>query len=168
MHDLEAAGLLVKTENHVHTIGRCYRCGTVIEPYLSDQWFVKMKPLAGPALQAVLDGRIRFHPGRWVKTYENWLTNIRDWCISRQLWWGHRIPVWYCEGDEACKLECKEPIVSRTVWLALSLRGAGDLRPPRLVLVREPEQLRVEHAHQPLAFRAQLVELPEGDRRFRR
>jgi valyl-tRNA synthetase len=97
--DLESLGLLQKTEPHLHAVGRCYRCDTIIEPYLSDQWFVKMKPLAEPALKVVMDGTIKFHPDRWVKVYEHWMTNIHDWCISRQLWWGHRIPVWYCTCD---------------------------------------------------------------------
>ncbi len=96
LKDLEDGKYLVKVEDHVHSVGRCYRCDTVIEPYLSDQWFVRMKPVAEPALRAVLDGTIKFYPDHWVKTYEHWMTNIRDWCISRQLWWGHRIPVWYC------------------------------------------------------------------------
>ncbi|MDI6767315.1 MAG: valine--tRNA ligase [Bacteroidota bacterium] len=112
--DLQALELIEKIEPYRHNVGRCYRCDTIIEPYLSDQWFVKMKPLAERALQVVLDGKIKFHPDRWIKVYEHWMTNIRDWCISRQLWWGHRIPVWYCVGDDLCKIECKQPIVSRS------------------------------------------------------
>lgn len=112
LRDLEKLSLLEKMEDHTHSVGHCYRCDTVIEPYLSDQWFVKMKPLAEPALQVVKDGKIKFHPDRWTKVYEHWMENIRDWCISRQLWWGHRIPAWYCVGDSACKIECKNAIVS--------------------------------------------------------
>ncbi|HOO77381.1 MAG TPA: valine--tRNA ligase [bacterium] len=96
---LEEEGFLEKVVPHRHAVGHCYRCATVIEPYLSVQWFVKMKPLAVPALEAVLDGRIEFFPQRWVKVYQHWMENIRDWCISRQLWWGHRIPAWY-RGEE--------------------------------------------------------------------
>ncbi len=97
--------VLEKIEKHSHAVGHCYRCHTVVEPYLSKQWFVKMKPLAAPALKVVQDGTVRFYPERWSKVYTAWLENIRDWCISRQIWWGHRIPVWYCQ-------ECGETIVA--------------------------------------------------------
>jgi len=96
--DLQDAGLLVKVEEHMHAVGHCYRCHTVIEPWLSDQWFVDMKPLAAPAIQAVRDGRVRFHPQRWTGVYHHWMENIRDWCVSRQLWWGHQIPVYHCDA----------------------------------------------------------------------
>ncbi len=104
--DLQEQGYLVKIEPMKHNVGTCYRCGTVIEPRVSTQWFVKMKPLAGPAIDAVKNGETKFVPERFEKVYYHWMENIRDWCISRQLWWGHRIPAWYCE-------DCGEMIVSR-------------------------------------------------------
>jgi valyl-tRNA synthetase len=98
LEQLTREGLLEKVERHTHAITHCQRCDTVLEPYLSEQWFVKTKPLAEPALRAVLDGRIKFYPDKWTKVYVGWMENIRDWCISRQLWWGHRIPVYYCDA----------------------------------------------------------------------
>ncbi|MEK9506768.1 valine--tRNA ligase [Gaopeijia maritima] len=95
---LSAEGLLAGEDAHTHSVPRCYRCDTVVEPRLSLQWFVRMAPLAEPALEASRDGTITFTPPRWKKVYEHWMENIRDWCISRQLWWGHRIPVWYCDA----------------------------------------------------------------------
>ncbi len=95
---LKEKELFEKIEPHKHQVGHCYRCHTIVEPYYSKQWFVKMAPLAKPALEAVQDGRIKFYPERFTKLYTNWMEGIRDWCISRQIWWGHRIPVWYCSS----------------------------------------------------------------------
>jgi valyl-tRNA synthetase len=107
--DLEEQGLLVKVEEHSHNVGTCYRCGTVVEPMPSPQWFVKMAPLAKEALEVVNDGRIRFVPERFVKTYNNWLNNAHDWCISRQLWWGHQIPAWYCDDGGHITVSREDP-----------------------------------------------------------
>ncbi|MBO5746422.1 MAG: valine--tRNA ligase [Clostridia bacterium] len=107
VEDLEEGGFLVKVEPMKHNVGSCYRCSTVVEPRVSKQWFVKMQPLAEPAIDVVKKGEIKLIPSRFEKTYYNWMENIKDWCISRQLWWGHRIPAWYCD-------ECGEMIVSLT------------------------------------------------------
>ena len=104
--DLDEGGYLVKVEPIKHNVGSCYRCGTVVEPRVSKQWFVKMEPLAKPAIDVVREGKIRLIPERMEKIYYNWMENIKDWCISRQLWWGHRIPAWYCE-------DCGETIVAK-------------------------------------------------------
>ncbi len=96
IEDLEKSGLIDKIKDHENSVGTCYRCKTTIEPYLSEQWFVKMKDLAKPALEASLNGELSFYPARWKGVYDHWLKNINDWCISRQLWWGHRIPIYYC------------------------------------------------------------------------
>ena len=106
VEDLEKGGYIEKIEEHNHEVGHCYRCHTIVEPYLSDQWFVKMRSLADKAMEALEKSDIVFYPKRWENTYSRWLESIRDWCISRQLWWGHRIPVWYCK-------DCGKEIVSR-------------------------------------------------------
>ena len=106
--DLKASGLFVKSSPHRHSVGHCYRCHTMIEPRLSAQWFVRMKPLAGPAIEAVKKGKIKFYPARWTKVYLSWMDNIRDWCISRQIWWGHRIPVYYCKKCAETKSQKSE------------------------------------------------------------
>ncbi|MEO7711314.1 MAG: valine--tRNA ligase [Gemmatimonadaceae bacterium] len=165
--ELESAGRLVKKEPHSHNVRHCYRCDTVVEPRLSDQWFVRMQPLADPALDAVRTGRVRILPERHIAVYEHWLTNIRDWNISRQLWWGHRVPVWYCQSDASHVIASREDITtcphcggaavqdedvldtwfSSWLWPMSTLgwpnEGATDLRAfyPSDVLVTAPEIL---------------------------
>ena len=109
LEDLEEQGYMEKIENYKHSLGHCYRCDTIIEPYLSQQWFVKMKDLALPAIKAVKEGETSFVPERWSKVYFEWMYHIRDWCISRQLWWGHRIPVWYCQDCPEFIVEMDDP-----------------------------------------------------------
>jgi valyl-tRNA synthetase len=124
--DLKERDLLVKVKSHEHALGHCYRCHTAIEPYLSDQWFVKMRPLAESARRVVEEGEIKFYPRRWTKVYLNWIENIRDWCISRQIWWGHRIPIWHCDvcGEV---MAAKEKPVRCTKCESANLRQDEDV-----------------------------------------
>ncbi len=124
---LRELGLERGSRPHVHAVGHCQRCGTVVEPFLSTQWFVKMETLARPAIEAVEQGKTRFVPETWAKTYFHWMHNIRDWVISRQLWWGHRIPAWYCDA-------CGKTIVARQAPAACSGCGGGGLRQDEDVL----------------------------------
>ena len=119
--DLEREGALVKIEDYSHNVGTCYRCSTTVEPRVSKQWFVKMKPLATPAIEAVKKGETKFVPQRFEKVYFHWLENIRDWCISRQLWWGHRIPAWYCD-------DCGEITVSKTDAVCCKKCGSKNIK----------------------------------------
>lgn len=127
VEDLKSLGLLVKIEDLNHNVGCHDRCGTVVEPLLSKQWFVKMKPLAEPAIEVVKEGKIQFVPERFAKIYFNWMENIQDWCISRQLWWGHRIPVWYCQ-------DCGEIIVSTDEPKGCTKCGSNNLKQDENVL----------------------------------
>ncbi len=127
VEDLTALGLLKSVEPLTHEVGTCYRCHTVIEPMVSKQWFVNMKPLAEPAIEAVTSGKTTFVPDRFSKQYMNWMTNIRDWCISRQLWWGHRIPVWYCD-------DCGEMMVRREDPCCCSKCGSKNIQQDEDVL----------------------------------
>jgi len=120
INDLKDLGLLVKEEDYTHNVGHCYRCSTVIEPLVSKQWFVKMKPLAKPAIRVVKEGKIKFIPERFEKIYFNWMENIKDWCISRQLWWGHRIPAYYCR-------DCENMMVSREEVKVCSKCGSSNV-----------------------------------------
>jgi valyl-tRNA synthetase len=127
VEDFERDGVLLKTEDYRHVVGHCYRCKTIVEPNLSLQWFVRMKPLAKPATEAVRDRRTRIIPEVWEKTYFEWMENIRDWCISRQIWWGHRIPAWYCD-------RCGEVIVSKETPASCPKCGGNHLTPETDVL----------------------------------
>ena len=102
--ELKDKGFLEKVETYRHAVGRCYRCQTVVEPYLTPQWFVNIKPLAEPAIQAVREAKIRIIPEGWSNSYFAWMENIKDWCISRQIWWGHQIPAWYCVACDSDNL----------------------------------------------------------------
>ena len=126
--DLEQQGYLGAIEEHQHNVGHCYRCRTIVEPRLSPQWFVKMQPLAKPAIQAVKQGTVTFVPERWTKVYLNWMENIQDWCISRQIWWGHRLPVWYCDR---CGLDA-------AVKTGLLRSSAKDRQPSGIIVSRTP------------------------------
>jgi valyl-tRNA synthetase len=121
VRDFERDGTLLKVEDYRHNVGHCYRCKTIIEPTLSRQWFVKTKPIAEKAIQAVRDGQTKIVPPIWEKTYFEWMNGIRDWCISRQIWWGHRIPAWYCE-------DCEETIVSKEEPHSCRRCGGGNLK----------------------------------------
>jgi valyl-tRNA synthetase len=125
--DMQALGLISKIEDYRHRVGLCYRCRTVVEPLVSRQWFARMKNLAEPAIEAVRSGRIQFVPSMWVNTYHEWMLNIRDWCISRQIWWGHRIPAWYCAA-------CDEVTVAETTPTACEHCQGSELRQDEDVL----------------------------------
>jgi valyl-tRNA synthetase len=127
VEDFEREGVLLKTEEYQHMVGHCYRCKTIVEPNLSLQWFVRTKPLAKEAIEAVREGRTRIIPEVWEKTYFEWMENIKDWCISRQIWWGHRIPAWYCD-------DCGEVIVAKETPASCSKCGTDRLRPETDVL----------------------------------
>jgi len=127
VEDFEREGILLKTEDYPHMVGHCYRCKAIVEPNLSLQWFVKTKPLAERAIEAVKDGRTKIVPALWEKTYFEWMENIRDWCISRQIWWGHRIPAWYCDA-------CDKVIVAKEKPSSCPGCGSGELRPETDVL----------------------------------
>ena len=137
--DLEQQGLLGPIEEHQHNVGHCYRCHTVVEPRLSPQWFVKMKPLAEPALEAVRRGDIKFYPDRWTKVYLNWMENIEDWCISRQIWWGHRLPVYYCENCQR-SADSNQPSAVGTTLTADRGLPTAEHAPGVIVAKTRPEK----------------------------
>ena len=166
-YELERQGFLEKVEDHHHSVGHCSRCGTVVEPMLSLQWFVKVGPLVVPAIEAVRDGSTRFIPQRWEKNYLHWMENLRDWCISRQLWWGHQIPAWYCDAcgetmvavDEstictACggtELTREEDVLdtwfSSALWPFSTLGWPDETRGPRNLLSHQCPRHRLRHHH---------------------
>ena len=134
--ELEDRRILLETKEHAHSVGHCYRCHTIIEPYLSSQWFVHMKPLARPAIAAVKEGRIVFTPKRWTKVYLDWMNNIRDWCVSRQIWWGHRIPVWYCP---ICRSKDAAPEIGKSITQHIKgvFSGGKVYTEPGMIVARE-------------------------------
>ena len=132
--DLEEQGYLVKTEPYSHNVGTCYRCHNDVEPIISAQWFVKMEPLAKEALRVVREGEVKFVPERFAKTYTNWMENVHDWCISRQLWWGHQIPVWYCDDCGHMTVSRQDPTVCEKC--GSHPHPAGPRRAGHLVLLR--------------------------------
>ncbi len=147
--DLRAAGALEKVEDYTHSVATCDRCGTHIEPLISLQWFMRMDELKAPATEAVRDGRVRFVPERWGRVYLDWMENLRPWCISRQLWWGHQLPVWYCEAEG-----CAETIVAEEEPQACPACG-GTTPAPRDRRARHLVQLgAVALRHLGLARRA--------------
>jgi valyl-tRNA synthetase len=128
--ELKEKGYLEKTEPYRNAVGRCYRCQTIIEPYLTPQWFVKIKPLAEPAMQVVRDGRIRIIPEGWSNSYFAWMENIKDWTISRQIWWGHQIPAWYCKSCDAANIvRPGARILARQRGASIVARGAPESCP---------------------------------------
>ena len=127
VEEMSKLGLMGEIKDHEHAVGHCYRCDTAIEPYLSDQWFVKMKPLAERAIDVVKEGKITFQPERWTKVYYHWMENVRDWCISRQIWWGHRIPAYYCD-------DCGEIVVAKEMPASCPKCGCKKLHQDEDVL----------------------------------
>lgn len=152
---LEARGILIKTEDHAMAIGRCYRCKTVVEPYLSPQWFVKVRPLAEPAIAAVEEGRIRLIPEGWVNNYLGWMRDIKDWCISRQIWWGHRIPAWYCK-------HCNEEAMIETTLDATAAGGQTVTRRTQMFAPSaRPVVARQAPTHCPDCGRPDFIQDPD-------
>ena len=155
LSDLEAKGYLVKTEPYHHNVGTCYRCHDDVEPLISAQWFVKMAPLAKEAIRVVKDGTIQFVPERFTKTYLNWMENVHDWCISRQLWWGHQIPAWTCADCGHITVDRQDPTCCAACGSTNITQGRG--RPGYLVLLRPLALLDARLAGQSLPGPCLLV-----------